>query len=156
MKHLSGEEIALRDMARHGLGNGCADLFIPELDQYVVMFPDKTGAYIISKNIGYTHIDKHMGFYKSLCDSKPIGGFLSEGKMYSQTANKYYQIALLKRENGRCYGIQKKHLKYRKSQEYQAIYYDPGRRWFWFMDLDTFTPYMVVCACQCKEEFYFD
>lgn len=156
MKHLSGEEIALRDMARHGLGNGCADLFIPELDKYVVMFPDKTGAYIISKNIGYTHIDKHMGFCKSLWDSKPIGEFLSEGKIYSQTANKYYQVALLKRENGRCYGIQKKYLRYRKSQAYQAIFYDPGKRWFWFMDLNTFTPYMVVCACQCKEEFYFD
>ena len=120
------------------------------------MFPDKTGAYIISKEIDYKAIDKHMGFYKSLRDSKPIGGFLGVGKIYSPTANKYYQIALLKRENGRCYGIQKKYLKYRKSQEYQAIYYDPGRRWCWFMDLETFTPYMVICACQCKEEFYFD
>lgn len=154
MRHLSGEEIALRDMARHGLT--VADLFITEMDQYAVMFPDKTGAYIVSKQLTYKAIDKHMGFYKSICDSKPIGGFLSVGKMYSHTANKYYQIAVLKRENGRCYGIQKKFLKYRKSEDYQAIYYDPGRRWYWFVDTETFTPYMVVCGCQCMEEFYYD
>lgn len=152
-RSLTTDDIVKREIEKTGKQQ--ADYFIPELDMYCYIRLDGLGAMLTHDGEEYEQIDRKMHFYKSLCDSAPVDKFIGQawipvikkredGK--TVTESRFMIEVVEEGSNNLRLGIQHKFLTSFKRSANHAIYFDRNRLWFWFLDLETMDPYMIICG----------